>query len=84
MHQRKSSEETQRQHALRRRHVDVDDVIRAGRRDDNSQVGGRRRGVLRLLVDVVRRRRVSAVPPDLTAQGLYILIMVKKQEKKVQ
>ena len=50
--------------------VDVDDVICAGRRDDNSQAGGRRRGVLRLLVDVVRRRRVSAVSPDLTAQGL--------------
>lgn len=65
VHQREAPEEAQRQHALRRGHVDVDDVVGAGRRDNDRQVDGRRGGVGVLRADEGRRRRVGGVPPDL-------------------
>lgn len=66
MHQGQTPEDSQGKHALRRGHVYVDDVVGAGRRDDDGQVDRGRGGVGVLLVDVVWRGRVGAVPPDFT------------------
>lgn len=55
VHQRETPEEPQGQDAVRMSHEDVDDVVSAGRRDDDRQVDGGRRGVGVLLADVVGR-----------------------------
>lgn len=53
VHQRETPEEAQGQNALRRGYKDVYDVVGTGWCDDDRQVGGWRRSIGVLLVDVV-------------------------------